>query len=236
MTRQQRRRAEREIQKYIERDGDRCSICRAAFKHNDRSYGGIDAKGAAVVVSDCCKSHLVCLLAEGIYTKHGYDFFDRGSGPQRPQRQLSSEEIGETLGVLQWLIGEADQMADTVKKRAGYADSQPVSINFCSHPWKEDDRLWFLERPRRAHRVREPFAGEIQIGEVPAGRVHILIVRQIEPGQRVRQSFFLNQKLMPVPDDEAIAHCLFEVACGRVGTEWSDLQNAVERYESMQMQ
>jgi hypothetical protein len=40
MKRQQRRRVEARIGKLIETDGDNCSICRAPFQHNHRTYGG----------------------------------------------------------------------------------------------------------------------------------------------------------------------------------------------------
>jgi hypothetical protein len=40
----------------------------------------------------------------------------------------------------------------------------------------------------------------------------LMLVRQAAPGKRVRAGFYLNADLWPVPDDDAIAHALFDVA------------------------
>ena len=88
----------------------------------------------------------------------------------------------------------------------------------CSNSaWKDDDRKWFERNPRRAHRVRPPFPGEYdaEAAETPPGHVLIVLVRQVEPGRRIRSAVSLNAGLLPLPDDEAVAHALFEAALGR---------------------
>jgi hypothetical protein len=85
------------------------------------------------------------------------------------------------------------------------------------YPWKTDDRVWFKENPKRSHRIRMPFTGEFdELGaKVPAGHALIILVRQVKPGTRTRHGFYLNADLIPVPDDETIAHALFDVATRR---------------------
>ena len=43
----------------------------------------------------------------------------------------------------------------------------------------------------------------------------LALVRQVEPGKRVRTGFFINAELWPAPDIEAIAHLLFDIATGQ---------------------
>jgi hypothetical protein len=67
------------------------------------------------------------------------------------------------------------------------------------------------------HRARLPFPGEVdeQAAETPAGDALIMLVRQVEPGRRLRAVVFLDANLLPLPDDEAAVRALFEVAMGR---------------------
>ena len=62
-----------------------------------------------------------------------------------------------------------------------------------------------------------PFPGEYdaEAAKTPAGHVLIVLVRQVEPGSRIRPRVYLSADLLPVPDDEAAAHALFEVAMRR---------------------
>ena len=104
-------------------------------------------------------------------------------------------------------IEQLDGMA-----RAGV--SAPLRISVLDSAWKTDDRLWFEQHPERSHRARLAFSGEADevVVKVPPGHVLLMLVRQAEPGKRVRTGFFLNTDLWPVPDDDAIAHALFDVA------------------------
>src|SRR5262245_32523191 len=85
------------------------------------------------------------------------------------------------------------------------------------HPWKSDDREWFERNRSRSHRVRMPFPGEVDKEAInaPAGHVLTMLLRQVEPGTRLKAGFYLNANLLPVPDDEAVAHALFKLAVGR---------------------
>jgi hypothetical protein len=229
VTRQQRRRAERDIQKYIAKDGDRCSICHSAFAHNGRSYGGIDATGAAVVVSDCCKSHLVCLLTEGVYSKSDYDFFDRSG----PQRQMSSEEISEAFDVYQRRIADADQMACDAQKLAGCSHRRMDAINILDAAWKADDQVWFEQHPHRSHRARAPYPGEMPTTvDVPKDSEFVWLIRQTKPGVRIKAGTALKRKAFPVPDNEAVVHALFDVTAN--GGDEKELWALIDRYSEVQ--
>ena len=85
-----------------------------------------------------------------------------------------------------------------------------LQVNLSDSPWKDDDRIWFEQNPTRTHRMRMPFSGEYDAEalDAPPGR-------QVEPGSRIRPRFYLGNDLLPVPDDEAAAHALFEVAMQR---------------------
>ena len=53
------------------------------------------------------------------------------------------------------------------------------------------------------------------MANTPAGTVLMMIVRQIKPGVRIRPAVSVDVELLPIPDDEATAHALFEAAMGR---------------------
>ena len=92
-----------------------------------------------------------------------------------------------------------------------------LAVNLPDGPWKDDDRIWFEQNRERSHRVRMPFPGEYdaEAAKAPTGHVLIVLVRQVEPGMRIRPAVSLNADLLPLPDDEAVAHALFEVAMRR---------------------
>jgi len=52
--------------------------------------------------------------------------------------------------------------------------------------------------------------------DAPEGHRLLLLLRQVEPGKRIKIGFFLANHLVPVPDAEAVAHALFDVASERV--------------------
>jgi hypothetical protein len=100
--------------------------------------------------------------------------------------------------------------------------------------WKNDDRLWFEQRPERSHRARLAFPGEAHevAAKAPTGHMLLMLIRQAEPGKRVRAGFYLNADLWPVPDDDAIAHALFDVATRQQAVPQGSAERAalVEKY------
>src|SRR5262245_43887982 len=79
----------------------------------------------------------------------------------------------------------------------------------CDERAVNDDRRWFASHPRRTHRIRPPGIGERQaMRDYPAMRPFI-VVRQVQPGVRIRQCAWLTAR---VPNLEEIAHAVFDLA------------------------
>jgi hypothetical protein len=57
------------------------------------------------------------------------------------------------------------------------------------------DRLWFEQNPKRAHRVRLAFPGEIAVED--AARHALIIVRQVKPAFRVKAVFGFHDAAPP---------------------------------------
>jgi hypothetical protein len=133
-------------------------------------------------------------------------------------------------------IASADKISDDIVRRGGGTPSTSSipKHNLLDHPWKTDDREWFEQNPSRSHRARPPFPGKAdkQGLAAPTGHALILLVRQVEPGRRIKTGFYLNADLPPLPDDEATAHALFEVGAGREPTprDWQALCTLIEKY------
>jgi hypothetical protein len=118
--------------------------------------------------------------------------------------------------------------ADMSKKAGLTLPIHPVKLE--DTPWKTDDRNWFEANPNRSHRVRPSFPGEFE-----GDHELLVIVRQIEPGQRIR--LVVNLEAPPIPDVESVAHALFDLyACsGRKAGEEASVREVVElalKYES----
>jgi hypothetical protein len=92
------------------------------------------------------------------------------------------------------------------------------------NPWKENDAAWFREHPHRTHRCRPSLPGEPHPGPLdptPPGHELAVLVRQIQPGLRIRQTFFHNLAV-PIPDIDEIVHAMYDLAVrGREGESQS---------------
>jgi hypothetical protein len=75
--------------------------------------------------------------------------------------------------------------------------------------WSEDDRAWFEEHPARSHRLRRAHAGE---WPKEAGNTEYTVVKQVEPGGRLRRPLALTG---PLPQEgevpEAAAWAIFDL-------------------------
>jgi hypothetical protein len=162
-----------------------CSVCGTPFEPNTGTATGFDARGNAAVAGECCVGKLTEIF---------------GLGLNLPL----STSTGAT---------DEARIAD-IGRRSGVDCA--LQVNLSDSPWKDDDRIWFEQNPMRAHRMRLPFSGEYDAEalDAPPGHVLIVLVRQVEPGSRIRPGFYLDSDLLPVPDDEAAAHALFEVVTG----------------------
>jgi hypothetical protein len=75
--------------------------------------------------------------------------------------------------------------------------------------WKKDDARWFRRHPHRSHRVRRAFPSEFDL-TTPPGHQLIVFVRQIAPGLRQRQNYFLNRDVSEILDSEYVIHAFFD--------------------------
>ena len=119
-----------------------------------------------------------------------------------------------TLGLYSELA-ESDKVFDDIVRRGGDTPIPPT-LNLLDL-WKNDDRDWFRRNEQRSHRVRMPFPGEAdeEALDAPAGHALMILLQQTKPGRRIRAAVHASTNLLPLPDDEAAAHALFEVAMGR---------------------
>jgi hypothetical protein len=211
LPRQQRRRINRQLHRLLRRDV--CSVCGSLFKHNSRTTSGLDTQGSVVVAGECCTSRVAVVFGWGLYSDRHYDFLLRRSS--QPNIKATNEQIADAIVAYQKAIAETDKRLDDVERRGGGGRARNVSL--LDHPWKSDDRDWFEQNQERSHRARTPFPGEVdkEVAETPAGQALIMLVRQVEPGSRRRAVVFLDANFLPLPDDEAVAHALFEVAVRR---------------------
>jgi hypothetical protein len=115
-----------------------------------------------------------------------------------------------------------------------------VVCNLGSNPWTRHDRKWFQRRPRRAHRVRKRFRGEIAGSDAADNfppSLDWIAVRQLEPERRLQTAFALppSQRaewLREVNRDETGAHGLFDLAMKHyrdsTAIEWPTIAEMVE--------
>ena len=206
------RQLDREIQGLMGRDG--CSVCGVTFEHNARLFGGCDQYGRPAITGDCCSEVLAQVTHAGI--KRSYDFLERPKkkAPRR-NRSASATEITNAIETCRGLIEDADQQLDGMARRAGVRS--PLRISVLDSAWKTADRLWFEQHPERSHRARLVFPGEADevAAKAPTEHMLLMLIRQVEPGKRVRAGFFINAGLRPAPEIEAVAHLLFDVALGQ---------------------
>jgi hypothetical protein len=95
-----------------------------------------------------------------------------------------------------------------------------MSDNFAA-PWKEDDAAWFAANPRRTHRLREAYPGELEamcslrdgsrnnLTREDFPHVYV-VVRQIQSGLRVRRPSIWLHLAKPLPQTDEFAHALFD--------------------------
>jgi hypothetical protein len=179
-----------------------CSVCGAPFKPNTGTATGLDASGAVALAGECCIGKLTEIFGLGL------DF------PLPANTRPTSEQIAD------------------IGRRSGVDCT--LAVNPSDGPWKDDDRIWFEQNRGRSHRVRMPFPGERdeEVAKTPTGHALIVLVRQVEPGMRIRPAVSLNADLLPLPDDEAVGHALFEAAVGHeaVPLDRQALHTLIDKY------
>ena len=239
MNRAERRNLDRDVRKLIKADGDHCTACAAELQHNGRTYYGRVASGAAAIVGDCCRETLTVEAGGGVYVKNRYDVLD-GSGSSRRAPAVVGD-VDAVVAQLREAVSEVDALSTSVQARAGIAGS-PGQVNLAPSLWKADDAAWFASHPDRAHRLRpllpgerESFPAQARPSSLPPGHEIQVVVRQVQPGQRVRVPFGRNLAT-PVPDQEAVVHALFDsVSRRRSGSAVISVEEvaaSAERYGS----
>jgi hypothetical protein len=219
MERSTRRAIERSIRNLMRKSGDNCSICGVAFPHNSRTFGGLTANEAVALAGECCASKIAQVVVSGVFvTRHQEAFFQMPRTKGAPE---TTQDVNSAANKLQSFFSDLDQVASRIGKRAGVRSSN-ASLNTTESPWKEDDAEWFRRNTTRSHRFRPMFEGEratFPLGALapePADHTYQILVRQVEPGQRLRIPFCRNTTV-PIPDSEPVLHALFDVMSNGAG-------------------
>jgi hypothetical protein len=222
LPRRSRRRLDRQFQKLV--CAEVCSCCRAAIAHNARVTAGLDAHGNAVLAGECCTGRVHQIFAQGLSLHRTYDFLPAPSSSPR-SCEASGEELARMLAACRRLVAHADERIGNAERLGGVQHLSDATV--LDSPWKTDDARWFKEHPQRAHRLRPPLPGEIDgtaladLAKARAGSVVIMVIRQVEPGSRMRGGLCLDVRMLVpdagsgMPDDESFAHALFDLAVER---------------------
>jgi hypothetical protein len=210
LSREQRWNLDQIINKLVARGA--CTICGSAWPHNSRTAYGFDHDDRVVIVGECCLDLIAIPIGSGFFSRRKYG----GGGGFLSQKPLNNQEPLNRLpnlrrGPVPPEIWERFDQAVAQQHR----DITAANKQFESG---SDDQVWFEKNPTRSHRARMPFPGEellLSGPKIPAECTSFILVRQIKPGTRIRLGFYLNTALLPVPDDEAQIHAMFEIASGR---------------------
>lgn len=215
-SRPQYRKLHHAVKGLIETDGDICTLCRAPFAHGAKTFlGETKARQPAVVCAGCAsrpRRMIGCGLYIGAQHANNYpDLFCRGgTAPDvvSPQAAMAAVDL------FQQYIADTDALANDIARRGGLPPGLTPQI-FCTETtaWKTDDARWFAAHPTRSHRVRAVSDEEIvaldQSSELKPGYRRACIVRQIEPGMRLRYIFNLTSAF-EIPDIEEVLHALLD--------------------------
>lgn len=220
MRSEDRKRLERRLQKLLAEDGDHCTVCRRRFVHGDKTIYGRVAGQRPAVTGECCADAINASIGVGVYTDRSYDIFPSpGPGEGTPSVR-TPEELSELVDQVRVVIAETDARAAAIGASAGLGTKAAATF-LRDTAWKADDAAWFAARQRRSHRLRsllpgefEPLPSAIRNASVPDGHELQVLVRQVEPGQRVR-TFFARNLGVEIPDDEAVIHALFDLVSQR---------------------
>ena len=207
------RRIERELERIVEAGEEKCTVCGKGIEHNTKIFGGATASGTAALTGECCVSKIKIKMISGLHLSRNYDAIPEsrkvGDG------SASSAEATNAIARLQDYFHAVEDYSSSLLRQAGVKGK--ASVSFSDTPWKSDDAAWFEAHPQRSHRMRTMFAGEdeslfgISKMPVPPPRHEFqVLVRQVEPGKRIRKQFCRNLEV-PIPDLEPVMHAMFDV-------------------------
>lgn len=230
MSREERRRFEREFKKLPK--GDTCNLCGKEFPFNSRTFGGIATDGKVAMAGECC-AHRLTVMVSGLYVKP-IDILISSRRSTNQKSTLSPLNVGEVLAGIQSVVSEVDGRADALIRKAGVSKSSS-GVFVGEHSWKADDAAWFKTHPERSHRLRPVLQGEaeampvrIPSSQVPKGYRVDVLVRQVEPGKRIR-TLFCRSAEIDIPDEEAIIHAIFDTVASAEPGVHIDVAAIIER-------
>ncbi len=214
MNRGERRKIDRAVKRLMETRGDNCTLCSREFQHNEKTFGGILDSGEVHLVGNCCSQKLARVVGMGLYLRHHTHLLPKGA-KEHPQR--SSLDIARSVDALQGAVSQLDQLQTDAMRRAGLPIEKAKILLDANAPWQSDDRIWFEQNQNRMHRLRAAHAQEDQtwLFAVAAPHSHELwvLVRQIEPGKRIRLPFYRDMSV-DIPDIDVVIESLFDL-CAR---------------------
>lgn len=235
MSRQDRRRFEKEFKKLPK--GDECMVCGKAFPHNSKTFGGLTADGKTVLAGECCSHRLATVMVSGLYLTQIVDTLVAAVGKKgTPSKSggTSTGNVDGAISAMQSHIADLATQTNAVMRQAGI-QKRAKGVFLGEHPWKADDAAWFKSHPDRSHRLRPVHEGEAEMvsanipnDQIPPNHRVEIIVRQVEPGKRIRGSFCRNTEL-DIPDEEEIIHAIFDAVAGAGEGQVIDLGETIER-------
>ncbi|MEG3176155.1 hypothetical protein U1872_07945 [Sphingomonas sp. RB3P16] len=203
-------------------DGDNCSICRRLFEQNDLTFGGATNTGAPALVGECCLKRLKIGIIKGVFLTPDFPF-PLNSRKSDPNEVRSPEEVNEAINAFRSVGKMREGERRKIAARAGI-DPKSAIMNTSTTEWKTDDANWFAANPSRTHRLRPMIGGEKEsfgaVGnqQVPLFHQLQVLVRQVEPGARVRLPFGRDLRTQ-IPDDDNILYAMFDAfSQGQGGT------------------
>lgn len=234
MSRQDRRRFEKEFKKLPK--GDNCMVCGSDFPHNSKTFGGLTGDGRTVLAGECCSHRLATVMVSGLYVTQLVDTLATigQKGTAAKSRGASPKNVEGAISAMQSHFADLGAHTNALMRQAGI-QKQAKGVFLGEHPWKADDAAWFKNHPDRSHRLRSVLEGEAEMisANIPKDRIPPnhrieIVVRQIEPGKRIRASFCRNTEL-DIPDQEEIIHAIFDAVASAAEGKVIDLRETLER-------
>lgn len=217
-----RRRLEREIREIMRTDGDNCSLCRRPLEFNDRTFGGVTRTGDACLVGECCASKLRVTILGGVFLSSDFPI-PAARDDHDANSSYSPSVVDEAVEIFRAAGTARETQRKDVAARAGI-DPEKTILHTERSEWKEDDASWFAANPTRTHRLRPIIGGEkdsfgsVGNQKIPPFHQFQVVVRQVEPGARVRVPFCRDLST-PIPDDDDILHAVFDaISSGKGGS------------------
>lgn len=214
MSRSERRRFDKEFKKLFSTNNETCSLCGKPFAHNTKTYGGFNSQLKTSFTGDCCVKKLNDIYIQGLYVSENLQGLEFPKKNKVGNVKISGESLANKIQDLQSGFSKVEKLKQEIFKKSGLQGKTP-SLIINKTAWKDDDKKWFDENPSRLHRLRDihdgEFPKELTTRALPEDHCLKALVRQVEPGKRVRIPFVANSNA-EIPNNEEIIHALFDIA------------------------